>query len=65
MKVKVLEDKCIGCGNCVSIVPDVFDFNDDGKAYCKKETIDENLKSDVMDAIEGCYYGAIVEEKSK
>lgn len=64
MKVKVLEDKCVGCGNCVSIVPDVFDFNDDGKAYCKKETIDEDLKSDVKDAIEGCYYGAIVEEKS-
>ena len=65
MKVKVLEDKCVGCGNCVRIVPDVFYFNDDEKAYSKEETIDANLKSDVMDAIEGCYYGAIVEEKSK
>lgn len=39
MKVKVLEDKCVGCGNCVSIVPDVFDFNDDGKAYCKRKQL--------------------------
>ena len=33
MKVKVMSDKCIGCGNCVALTESqVFDFNDDGYA---------------------------------
>jgi ferredoxin len=32
MKVTVDEEECIGCGVCVSVCPDVFELNDDGKA---------------------------------
>ena len=33
MKVNVIKDKCIGCGNCVALSEgQIFDFNDDGLA---------------------------------
>jgi ferredoxin len=34
--VKVNAEKCIGCGLCVSICPQVFELGDDGKAHVKK-----------------------------
>lgn len=66
MKVKVNQDTCIGCGACQAIAPSVFSFNDDGFAETKEEnneldTMDEELKEDVMNALEGCPTGAIVE----
>ncbi len=39
MKVSVDGEKCIGCGACVSVCPDVFELGDDGKSTVKeKET---------------------------
>jgi len=32
MKVKIDQEKCIGCGTCISIVPEIFKFNADNKA---------------------------------
>jgi len=29
------KDKCIGCGLCTSICPDVFELGDDGKSHVK------------------------------
>ena len=29
MNLKVNKDKCIGCGQCVSLCEEVFDFDDD------------------------------------
>lgn len=64
MKVKIIEDKCIGCGNCVSVTDgEVFDFNDDGMAYVVKDVIETNMETNVSNAIEQCPTGAIVEEK--
>ena len=65
MKVKVNEEKCIGCGSCVSLTEEskIFDFNDDGKAY---EQVDEVLEEDmeqVKTAIEYCPTAAISEEE--
>ena len=66
MPVTVNKDLCIGCGACQAIAPSVFEFNDEGYAETKEETnvldtMDEELKGDVMDALEGCPTGAIVE----
>lgn len=66
MKVKVNQEACIGCGACQAIAPDVFEFNEEGYAETKEETnsldtMNEDLKNDVMDALEGCPTGAIVE----
>ena len=32
MKVKIIQDKCIGCGSCPAICPSVFVMGDDNKA---------------------------------
>lgn len=66
-KVKVNQDLCIGCGACTAIADEVFKFNNEGFA----ETIEENntienmndeLKNDVTDALEGCPTSAIYKE---
>lgn len=68
MKIKVNKEKCIGCGMCVGINSDVFDFGEDGLAYAKNESINEENKNIVEDAINSCPVGAIenkdVEEKA-
>lgn len=62
MKVNVLNDKCIGCGSCVSLTDErIFDFNDDGLAYAKIEEILEDDQKIVSDAIKYCPTNAIVE----
>ena len=64
MKVKVNENKCIGCGSCVSITDSkIFDFNDDGKAYTKEEEIKEENIESVKTAIEYSPTSAIEEQK--
>ncbi len=35
MKVKLDLEKCIGCGTCDSVCPDVFTMGDDMKAHLK------------------------------
>lgn len=60
MKVKVNKvnkDKCIGCGYCVSVCPDVFELADDGKSQVKKEAKDD--ENCIKEAKEGCPVGAI------
>ena len=63
MKVCVDENKCIGCGSCVSLTDSkIFDFNDDGKAYVKVDKIAEEDKESVTTALEYCPTGAISEK---
>ena len=57
-KIKVNES-CIGCGACVSIAKDYFDFNDQGYSYAKKETIEDKDTELVMDAAGACPVEAI------
>lgn len=62
-KVCVDQDVCIGCGACVAIASQTFEFNDDGLAQVKKDyEFGEELEEDVVDALEGCPTGAIKEE---
>lgn len=64
MKVKVNEDKCIGCGNCVALSEgEIFDFNDSGLAKCIIDEIPKDLEETAKDAISQCPTGAITEEK--
>lgn len=56
---KVDKDKCIGCGACVSIAPEVFDFDTDGLAIAKENVSDE-FKEKGMQALESCPTDAIV-----
>lgn len=63
MKVKVIENKCIGCGNCVSLTESqVFDYNDEGYAQVINPDVPEDLEETVKGAIKQCPTEAIVEE---
>lgn len=63
-KLLVDNDICIGCGFCCASKPDVFDMNDEDRAYVVEENINEDDKEDILDIVEGCPVGAIkVEQK--
>ena len=62
MKVNVIKDKCIGCGNCVALTESrIFDFNDDGLAETIVDVINDEDVETVKDAIAQCPTEAIVE----
>lgn len=62
-KIEVDQNKCIGCGACVSLTNnEIFDFNDDGLVSAIENNFDElneEKKEEVKDAIEGCPTDAI------
>lgn len=58
-KVEVDKNKCIGCGACTAIAPDVFEFDDDGLA----KAVNNNINDDVKTAAEGCPTEAITVEE--
>ncbi len=51
-------DLCIGCGLCVSTVPEVFRINADGISEAYAETPDD-MQEDVKEAVHSCPVGAI------
>ena len=60
MKVRVDRNKCIGCGACVALVPEVFEF-DEGLSKEKIEEInDKKLEERVREAAETCPASAII-----
>ena len=61
-KITVSKDRCIGCGACEGLCPDVFELQDDGFASATKDNYDElddNQKSEVNDAASCCPTSAI------
>lgn len=67
-KIKVNQEACIGCGACTAICSDIFSFNDEGFAYSNEEknildTMNEDVKCDAIDALEGCPTSAIYKEE--
>lgn len=63
MKVFVKDDRCIGCGSCVSVTKEkIFDFNDEGKAYAKIEEVKNEDINLVKTAMEYCPTDAILEK---
>ena len=62
MKVNVIKDKCIGCGNCVALTESqIFDVNDEGLAEAIVDTVPEEMEETAKDAINQCPTEAIVE----
>lgn len=61
MKAIVNQDTCIGCGLCISTVPEVFEVNADSKAEAYGHTTDEN-RAAVQEAIDACPVQAISAE---
>ncbi len=55
--VSVDEEKCIGCGACVSVCPAVFELKD-GKSHVKKGQ-EKSKAPCVKEAVESCPVNAI------
>lgn len=67
MKVSIDQSKCIACGSCVAICPEVFEMKEDGTVGVKEEwkdvEIPENLQEKVREAHDACPATAIVIEE--
>jgi ferredoxin len=58
--VQVDASKCIGCGLCVQLVPQVFEIQDDGKSKAVNPTGDGNVTEEtIQGAIDACPVQAI------
>lgn len=53
--IKVDQDKCIGCGLCSGMCPDVFIMNADGKS----EVLEQGNEACAKGAAESCPVNAI------
>jgi len=63
MKVNVIKDKCIGCGNCVALTEStIFDYNDEGLAEAIVSEVPNDMEETAKDAINQCPTEAIIEE---
>ncbi|NLM21634.1 MAG: ferredoxin [Peptococcaceae bacterium] len=48
MKAKIEREKCIGCGLCASLCPEIFSMGDDDIA----QAVDQELLGDVLESAE-------------
>jgi len=58
--LKIDKDKCIGCGTCVALAPDIFEMDEENKAVVKTTEFDEE---NANMAIDSCPTQAILVEK--
>ena len=59
--IKVDQSKCIGCGQCVALYDEGFEFNDEGLSKAKIDVVDEPSE-ELISAVESCPSGAIILE---
>lgn len=50
-EVYVDQQVCIGCGLCVSIIPEVFQLNDDGVSEVQNQS---GSQAKIQEAIDSC-----------
>ncbi len=69
MKTKIIREDCIACGNCNAICPDIYDYDEDGIAYCiiddnkMTEKVAEKYHSLVLEAKVNCPTEAVFVEE--
>lgn len=62
MKLKVIKDKCISCGYCVSCYDESFAFDDNNKAICTHPEVESTKEEEMKKLIQACPGEAIVED---
>ena len=69
MKTRIIREDCIACGNCNAICPDIYDYDEDGIAYCviddntMVEEVPEKYRSFVLEAKDNCPTEAVYVEE--
>lgn len=53
-----VNEKCIGCGMCVAICPEVFEMTEENVALASGEVLPE-LETTVQEAVDSCPVSAI------
>ncbi|HZI95561.1 MAG TPA: ferredoxin [Candidatus Paceibacterota bacterium] len=61
MKIKIDKQKCLGCGVCINLCPEVFELKD-GKSEIKEKVDLEKNKDCIKEAIYSCPVTAIVKK---
>ncbi|HEX3032051.1 MAG TPA: ferredoxin [Bacillota bacterium] len=60
MKTEVDQELCISCGACVSVSPEIYDWNGDEKAEAKNGgNVPEGMEDEAQEAADGCPTEAI------
>lgn len=59
MKVYIDPDICTGCGPCVDICPEIFEFNEERIAVVRIEQVPANLRQACLEAVNSCPTEAI------
>lgn len=62
MKVYVDPELCIACGACISLAPEVYGWDDSGKAKAIGREVAKDQENAAKEALEGCPTEAIKEE---
>lgn len=66
MKVSIDQEKCVVCGSCVAVCPEVFEMKDDGTVDVKEEfkgkDVPSELEAKVKEAQSMCPTAAIITE---
>lgn len=61
MKVRIINERCVGHGMCRIACPEVFELSDeDGHAYVVGEDVPAGLEEAVEQAVRGCPEQAIL-----
>lgn len=60
MQAEVNQELCISCGACIDVCPEVFDWNDEEKAYAIVGEVPDDLEGQASEAAENCPTDAIV-----
>jgi len=61
MKIKIDKQKCLGCGVCINLCPEVFELKN-GKSEIKEKVDLEKNKDCIKESIHSCPVGAIVKK---
>lgn len=69
MKTKIIREDCIACGNCSAICSEIYDYDEDGIAFCHidnnelKEKVPQKYESLIIEARDNCPTAAVYVEE--